>query len=482
MKPKIFIASSVEGLDVAYAIQENLTHDAEATLWNQGVFELSKTAIESLHKIVGSVDFAIIVLSPDDETTMRGKSMTVVRDNVLFELGLFIGKIGRERVFFIAPVDVDMHMPSDLVGITPGYYDARREDNNYKAATGPVCNQVRNQIKTLGALVNDHQESVPDESTDKAEASKYEWINDFFKKDFAIARKKLEEEMKGEDGTPLFIDMAWLKYISFKENEHLGFNELCGYFDEMKNEPSVQTLIIRFLLWENYSYKAIELIKNHTIENNISKELIQLKAECYSSNGDIENAIHILMSATPFENPTVALALAEIHEAQKDFDAALNIICNTYTNFPNNELLMYKYSRLLDEVGRHKEAAYLLDALTISYSNNIHYWGYLSNCCLQLNLYDKAMIACKKAEMLSEGKQAWILHNIGNMMNNKGFYSEAIYWLNRGIEIENDSQYAHERLSNALKSKDEEQERFSKICKEGKRLLRSLPGVESLNP
>ncbi len=31
---------------------------------------------------------------------------------------------------------------------------------------------------------------------------------------------------------------------------------------------------------------------------------------------------------------------------------------------------------------------------------------------------------------LSQGKEAWILINIGNMFNNKGFYSDAAQWLN----------------------------------------------------
>ena len=46
--PRLFIASSVEGLDVAYTLQQSLEHDVEGTVWNQGVFELSKTSIESL--------------------------------------------------------------------------------------------------------------------------------------------------------------------------------------------------------------------------------------------------------------------------------------------------------------------------------------------------------------------------------------------------------------------------------------------------
>jgi predicted nucleotide-binding protein len=152
MKPKIFIGSSVEGLNIAYAIQQNLTHDAESTVWDQGVFDLSKTTIESLDKTLESMDFGVFVFSADDVTTMRDKESPTVRDNVLFELGLFIGKMGRNRVFFVIPDGTTIHIPTDLLGVTPGKYESGRGDGSFQAATGAVCNQMRTQIKSLGLL------------------------------------------------------------------------------------------------------------------------------------------------------------------------------------------------------------------------------------------------------------------------------------------------------------------------------------------
>ncbi|SDF37134.1 TIR domain-containing protein [Bosea robiniae] len=153
MKPRIFIGSSVEHLNLAYAAQENLEHEVEPTVWSQGVFEPSRTAMASLLDQIEESDFGLFIFSPDDITAMRDVKKRTVRDNVIFELGLFIGRLGAERCFVVVPRGVDdLHLPTDLTGLTPASFDADRQDGNLQAALGPACNRVLRAIKKLGSL------------------------------------------------------------------------------------------------------------------------------------------------------------------------------------------------------------------------------------------------------------------------------------------------------------------------------------------
>ena len=152
MRPSIFIGSSSETLDVAYAIQANLDRDAEPTVWDQGVFELSKSTLASLLDALASYDFAVFVLGPDDIAKIRMVEYRVARDNVIFELGLFIGALGAPRTFFVLPRDrPDLHLPTDLAGITGATFDARRRDGNMRAALGPACQEIRKTVAKLGS-------------------------------------------------------------------------------------------------------------------------------------------------------------------------------------------------------------------------------------------------------------------------------------------------------------------------------------------
>lgn len=148
MKPTLFIGSSTESLDVAYAAQRNLEDVAEVVVWTQGIFELTQSYLESLLDALDDTEFGLFIFGPDDVTRIRGEEMRTARDNVVFELGLFIGRLGRERSFILMPRGVsDFHLPSDLLGISTASYQPPSRSDRLQAALGPACYDIRTAIR-----------------------------------------------------------------------------------------------------------------------------------------------------------------------------------------------------------------------------------------------------------------------------------------------------------------------------------------------
>jgi predicted nucleotide-binding protein len=72
-KPRIFIASASEGLDVANAVRDALKASicCDPRVWNESTFKLSKTFIESLETELALSDFAVLTLTADDRLVSR---------------------------------------------------------------------------------------------------------------------------------------------------------------------------------------------------------------------------------------------------------------------------------------------------------------------------------------------------------------------------------------------------------------------------
>ncbi len=118
-EPVLFIGSSSEGSAITNDIYKRLLQKPVVPRpWTEGVFQASRTSIENLVAAAHEADFAALVLTADDMTVSRGKATHSPRDNVIFELGLFIGTLGRERVFILKPKGIDIRIPSDLLGVT----------------------------------------------------------------------------------------------------------------------------------------------------------------------------------------------------------------------------------------------------------------------------------------------------------------------------------------------------------------------------
>jgi predicted nucleotide-binding protein len=126
--PRVFIGSSSESLQVAHAIHAGLAHHPlDVNIWSTDVFGPSRFPIQSLEEQAMNGDFAVLVLGPDDRVSSRSGKRLAPRDNVVLELGLFIGAFGHERVFMVVPQGADIKIPTDLLGLTQLRYKPAKE-------------------------------------------------------------------------------------------------------------------------------------------------------------------------------------------------------------------------------------------------------------------------------------------------------------------------------------------------------------------
>src|ERR671913_546242 len=104
-KPTVFVGSSKEDLPVLEAVERLLAPVAKVIPWtNEDEFrEIGDYFLDSLVDASGKFDFAILIFGRGDVVHSRGKKQAAPRDNVVFELGLFLSKLGRQRTFVIAP-------------------------------------------------------------------------------------------------------------------------------------------------------------------------------------------------------------------------------------------------------------------------------------------------------------------------------------------------------------------------------------------
>jgi hypothetical protein len=147
--PRIFIASSSESYDVASACNTCMDRQAEPTIWSH-IFTPGGTTLQSLTEKATNVDFALFIFTPDDLTRMRGSDKPTVRDNVLFELGLFIGALGQERCFILKPRGEELYLPTDLLGVNTQDYNSNRSDSELESAVNAACSQFLKRMNELG--------------------------------------------------------------------------------------------------------------------------------------------------------------------------------------------------------------------------------------------------------------------------------------------------------------------------------------------
>ncbi len=89
------------------------------------------------------------MLGPDDRVLSRGEETDAPRDNVIFELGLFMGALKRERTFLVLPRGLDIKVPTDILGLNPLTYQ-KGTQAEMPSLIAPVCDDLRQIIMKKG--------------------------------------------------------------------------------------------------------------------------------------------------------------------------------------------------------------------------------------------------------------------------------------------------------------------------------------------
>src|SRR5262245_5084717 len=123
--PNAFVISSTNGKEIAKAIAECLNADGamRVHVWPTE-FKAGDYFMQSLQSATLRFDFGIAVITPDDVTRIvrEGQESQVIepRDNVIFELGLFLSALGRDHVLEVAATmdGKKPSVPTDLGSIS----------------------------------------------------------------------------------------------------------------------------------------------------------------------------------------------------------------------------------------------------------------------------------------------------------------------------------------------------------------------------
>ncbi len=105
-----------------------------------------RTIFDALDACANSIECAIILLSGDD-IVCNVDSMTMTyraRQNVIFEMGLFSGYLGRDKIIVLYKPHEKFEFPSDIVGI---YYHKYDTNNNWKMS-------LRSDLEKIGFNFN----------------------------------------------------------------------------------------------------------------------------------------------------------------------------------------------------------------------------------------------------------------------------------------------------------------------------------------
>ncbi|MGO8094883.1 TIR domain-containing protein [Rhizobium leguminosarum] len=496
-KPNVFIGSSVEQKQVAELVQTLLDYDVNPIPWTQDTFEPTQYPLIALEGRLKQSDFAVLVCAPeaDDHTVIRGKKLKAVRDNIIFELGLAIGRLGRERTFLIAPRGVDLHLPSDLAGIYPETYDASLLPTSPEAALGPACSRIKRTMAKLGVLSRvEIAEATGEEATAEAEPSTADelensppttdWGADDFRwnylfatisKNNALAAHVSEQFFQSKFATSVEDVALWessKQYAEVAYGTSRDISTIRANSEKFPKNAALKEILARALLRYGPSEEAGSLLLealSHAKEMALASVIVTRAVKIDSAGDPLERARSLLhgLNAVPRSGHEAELAYLRALESIAQYagfrEIAKSILEVAVAKQPEDTNARFRLAYEYTEANQNQLSMLHYDAIPQSERSGVA-WNNLGVAYSRLLMKGMSVAAYQegsaKGETLSDG-------NLAHVMIGAGFFAEAKQQAEVAIAKEDHDQSVVTALSALQAAKAEEASSLSNAMKIG---------------
>ena len=355
---------------------------------------------------------------------------------------------------------------SNLIGWIVSFTRVSKTKEGYELSKGGSEPDANNDeaIDTMAKQEVALSEDAPD--GELLEKQRENWIDALQEKRYDDAISLLEQEAeKTSDINKQVTLRCLIAHVEFLKDESNGIAAFRDLINNHGTSPSpYYWFALSYMDNEQYDEAINILIEGETkVQNPV--QLVSSRVTCLERLGRDSEARQVLEEAIQEypRNPAFYNTLAEKYHDMEDEESAIHWYRIGIAECAKNDWLLSRYASFLVKTGEDEEALLRYKKLVSLDSQNATYWTLLGNAYLALELYDNALEAYIKADKLANSTEGWILANIGNIYNRRGFYSRAVTYLKQALELQPESQYAHERLAQAMTFQDKEKSREEEI-------------------
>lgn len=330
----------------------------------------------------------------------------------------------------------------------------------------PVEEEKREQAIVVAQPARSLSASEP-----KKDEKEDTWTLAYKEKRYDDAIRLLDAELqKTTDLEKQILTKSIIAHIKFQQNTAEGPK----YFEQLirdlpKDFQPYEWYALTYQ-WRGLFEKAISVVDRGLELAESKAQLWRIKSDCLAALGHESEAI-TAASKSVEADPSDAdgyIKAAQIHQRRGEIEAARVWYKRGLAATNASESIVRVYARFLSENGLNEEAVLRYEDLVARQPANPEYNTLLGNAYLNAGFNNLALETYKKGDELAQGEQGWIVANIGNILKNQGLFTEAVARLKKAVELEPESQYAHERLAQAQKLESDEAGKLSDLLRRAK--------------